>query len=238
MSIISGIAAAADIASSMVNYKHQKEKFKYEKGVQQTTWDREDNATQRRVADLRAAGLSPTLAAGSAAQTSNPISTTTPQISENIGSSMMAKKNMAADLMTKSQNIATSKAQEKYLNMQAKGQEIKNRIQGGTEEQQIATATSRASIQAVNAWKAKISKNEYNNLMLYVNTNSPGEKIYDPWTGSYQNTNKQVQEYKAMQLSLQLQRHDTEGYMATPLPSGSLNSAISGMSGVLGKIMR
>lgn len=51
---------------------------------QRKVWEREDNAVQRRVADLKAAGLSPTLAAGSAAGVSAPIRVEAPRITRDI----------------------------------------------------------------------------------------------------------------------------------------------------------
>lgn len=51
---------------------------------QHKTWEREDTAVQRRVKDLKAAGLSPTLAAGSAAAASAPIRVEAPAFKRDI----------------------------------------------------------------------------------------------------------------------------------------------------------
>lgn len=61
------------------NLAMQQEQQKYERDMLQRSWEREDTAVQRRTADLRASGLSPTLAAGSAASSSPPIKSQAPK---------------------------------------------------------------------------------------------------------------------------------------------------------------
>lgn len=106
-------------SASSKNYKAQKEALAWQKEAQKTAWQREDNAVQRRVADLRAAGMSPVLAAGQGAQASGPIQVTAPQYHKDwsVGQAL-DKAGIAMQLMQGKENIAYTRAQKDYIDLQ------------------------------------------------------------------------------------------------------------------------
>ena len=73
-----------NIKTNELNFQLQKDNLAYQKDLQKLVFAREDNSVQRRVADLRKAGLSPTLAAGSSAGAGAVIGTAAPQKVSNL----------------------------------------------------------------------------------------------------------------------------------------------------------
>lgn len=82
-----GSTLAGTVDSFLANRQNldlQKKNLAYQKDLQKEIFAREDNAVQRRVNDLVKAGLSPTLAAGSAAGAGSVVSTSAPQKRNNL----------------------------------------------------------------------------------------------------------------------------------------------------------
>ncbi|UPW41533.1 DNA pilot protein [Peromfec virus RodF8_66] len=129
-----GIAGAAgSTLGSLLGYSTasqnlavSKSALNWQKEMQQKTWEREDNAVQRRVQDLIAAGLSPTLAAGSAASTSSPVKPEVPQMGTDwtkqvgdIVSQGIGVAQQVAQTQLTAASVAKTEAEKDYIAIQA-----------------------------------------------------------------------------------------------------------------------
>ena len=112
--VLSGATVGSNLLTGYLNYKNQKDTLAWQKDLQSDIFAREDTSIARRVADLKASGLSPVLAAGQGAGTGGTVSVTPPQL--NLGDNAM----VAMNLMKQEADISATRAQEEYIKLQQK----------------------------------------------------------------------------------------------------------------------
>lgn len=145
--ILAGLGSLAGtiggLAQSGYNLAQQQANQQYQRDLQKQVFAREDTAIQRRVADLRAAGLSPLLAAGGA-QSGAVVSSSTPQ-SSGVGESLGRLGDAILSIADRSQSIAQSLAEtsriresERLIASQRQGADLGNLGQSVSLQSQLS----------------------------------------------------------------------------------------------------
>ena len=148
------------------NLQLQRDTLDYQKNLQNTMFAREDNAVQRRAADLQAAGLSKTLAAGGAAQAGPVVATQAPQKGkedmEGIGALSNSLTSALAQIATTT-NISKTKADEALSLAQADklkadtvGKNIENKYADRINSQQLLLGAASLASSEISQANAKL----------------------------------------------------------------------------------
>ena len=134
--------AGGGILQGYWNKQLQQDNLDYQKNLQARIFEREDDSVQRRVADLKKAGLSPTLAAGSGAGAGSVISTQAPQMSglEDLGKSISAALNVKA-LEQANQSIDKTAEERILIKKQQQKTDIDSRLAAASARKADADTT-------------------------------------------------------------------------------------------------
>lgn len=118
------------LSSSKKQYKLAKQQLAWQQEAQKTVWEREDNAVQRRAADLEAAGMNRLLAAGSGAASSAPIHPDVPQAPDysHIGDPLLVAAQTKMSLAKQRADISQTEAQTRLVEGQLQTVETNNQL--------------------------------------------------------------------------------------------------------------
>ena len=115
------INAGSNLVVGGLNAWQQYKNLNYQKDLQNRIFSREDSSVQRRVADLKAAGLSPVLAAGQGASAGPVVSTKAPEFDAGDFTNAfqaMQMQNIQKQMNLADADITKTQAEQAYIEQQ------------------------------------------------------------------------------------------------------------------------
>ena len=182
-----GLSALGGITQGYFNYESAKKNLSYQRDLQNQIFAREDSSMQRRVADLKAAGLSPVLAAGgSGAGAGSVISTQAPQMSgfENLGKSIETAL-AVKQLEQKNQDISKTAEENILIKKQQQKTDVDSRLAEAAARKADADTTKAIAETALTNLKAdqQLLDNDIQRKSGLPSNPSSAGKMYRDFTG-------------------------------------------------------
>lgn len=230
LSLIPGIGSAIEANRldriDQRNFEMQGEWLDYQKALQKNIFEREDTAVQRRVEDLRNAGMAPFMAAGQGANAGGAVQTAAPQrglkgklakldMLNNFAGRMLDVKRMGAELeavraQTKRTNVETDQLRQSWQERRAMLQEeltqkiLTNRVYRETLQSKIKAEKAIAESEWFKASMTAMDWGIYNQYKNWLKN----QKFEDGGLSH----NPKIAEWQVLKIMHDLKKYDRDFY--------------------------